>query len=76
MKPPQPHARTVAKIVENVRPLLAGQGPHNQGAALADLVAMWLAGHPPNIREDILALHVEMVRRLIPVNARLMGTEP
>lgn len=76
MRSPTPRAKTVARIVENVRPFLADQGPHNQGAALADLVAMWLAGHPPSIREDLLALHVELVRRLIPVNARIMGTEP
>ena len=32
------------KLVEACSKLLAGQGPMVQGAALADLVAMWLSG--------------------------------
>ena len=72
MKPPNAHI--VTEIVNAARPVFAGHNPSNQGAALGDLVAMWLAGYPPDPREPLLELHIEMVRRLIPVNARVMGT--
>ena len=72
MKPP--NAAAVTEIVNAARPAFAGHNPGNQGAALGDLVAIWLAGYPPDLREPLLELHIEMVRRLIPVNARAMGT--
>jgi hypothetical protein len=64
------------EIVERaaqIRPLLAGLGPDIQGGILADLVAMWLAGHQPaDYREAELSLWLETVRALIPVNERMI----
>lgn len=59
---------TRALAVANlIKPLLAGHGPDVQGVALAELVALHLAGHPPQLREALLSLHVDCVRRLIPI---------
>lgn len=56
-------------VVEQIKSHLAGQGPAVQGAALADLLAIWLAGHPPEMRDRLLDMHIAKVRELIPVNA-------
>ncbi len=76
-------ARGAQALAEEIRPLLAGQGPDVQGAALVDLVSLHLVSHfvpgdpiaTRQIREDLLAAHVEAVRKLIPVNARIVGAE-
>lgn len=69
-----PDAKVTAGLVEEIRPLLGGYHPATQGSALADLLAIWLAGHPPEYRKLLLKMHIEMVRELIPENARIMGT--
>lgn len=53
-------------IVRQVKPLLGGRDPGVQGAALVELLAMWIAGHPPQVRAAILATHVETVAKLVP----------
>jgi hypothetical protein len=67
----------IGRLVEAIRPILAGHPPALQGAALADLLAIWLAGHFAGddaantaVREELLAVHIAMVRKLIPVNER------
>lgn len=57
-------------LVERVKPLFAGEGSDVQGAALVELVALHLAGHHAQMRETMLGLHVEAVRRLVPVVER------
>jgi hypothetical protein len=72
----------VVRLVERINPILAGQPSVIQGAALADLLAIWLAGHvyeglpstTATMREALLLAHVEHVRALVSVNARMMGT--
>jgi hypothetical protein len=76
--------REVAAIVERICPLLAGHSPHVQGAALADLLALWLAGHhvegdaaaTRKMREALVQAHMVAVARLTKVNAKIMGTTP
>jgi hypothetical protein len=73
-------AEEVEALVEAVRPLFAGKRPEIQGAALADLLAMWLAGHvDPNDRpvteakrEELIEIHLAMVRLLIPINYAML----
>jgi hypothetical protein len=59
-------------IVDACKPLLAGHDPAVQGAVLADLTAMWLAGHmgedSEELRELLLSGFVELVRKLVPIN--------
>jgi len=67
---------TAEHIVNAISPLLRGFPPEIQGAVLADLVSMWLAGHmgpgAPELREELLAGHIELVRELIPVNEKII----
>jgi hypothetical protein len=70
-------------LARAIMPLLAGKDAGVQGAALADLLAMWLAGHfflgdperSERIREQMLAAHLETVRKLIQINYK-MRIEP
>ena len=70
----------VVRLVEQIRPILAGQGPWCQGAVLADLVAIWLAGHTlgdpkqdDELRANLLTVHIEMVKKLVPVNVGIIA---
>lgn len=54
-------------LAARIKPLLAGRGPGVQGAALVELVALHLAGHPEQAREHVLTLHIDAVRQMVPV---------
>jgi hypothetical protein len=62
----------VDRIVERVMPLLAGRAPEVQGGILGDLVAIFIAGHHPALREEMLSMHINLVRQLVPVNEAAM----
>lgn len=74
----------VGQIVDQARALLAGRKPEVQSAVLADLLAMYLAGHiirdgpaeTDALRERLLDLHVDLVRQLVPVNAAIIRGQP
>lgn len=63
---------------------MAGQPSEIQGAALAELLSIWLAGHiiqgdpakTDALRESLLEMHIGVVRELVPVNAELIHGEP
>lgn len=76
---------TVPQLVERIRPILAGVPSPVQGAVLADLLAIWLAGHIDRtssqhtdaLREELLQHHLATVRALVPVNAaHIHGSRP
>lgn len=66
------------RLFERVAPLLAGQPPQQQAAMIALITARWLAGHfygreTWRMRETLLSLHNEAVRKLIPeIEAELL----
>jgi hypothetical protein len=72
----------IMELVKRISPLLKGKAPPVQGAVLADLLAMWLAGHwiPGDAdetraaREAVLANHIQVVRELMEENAKILGT--
>ena len=72
----------IQHMVEAIKPMLAGHPPDVQGAALADLLAIWLAGHyveddkdaTRKLRAELLAKHCVVVRELVTVNAKMLGT--
>jgi hypothetical protein len=82
----------IIRLVERIRPilesqvfpLLKGHPPEMQGCVLADLLAIWLAGHHvPNdagatrtMRAELLAMHCSQVRFLTSTNAKMIGTMP
>jgi hypothetical protein len=47
--------RRVEAIVAKIKPLLAGEPPEIQGGVIVDLLATFIAGHHPELREDVLA---------------------
>lgn len=57
-------------IVDRIKPLMAGRPGEVQGAVIAQLLAMWVAGHYLNgeaIMEEVLEHHIAHVRTLIPI---------
>jgi hypothetical protein len=61
-------AKRAKELSNRIRPILAGEHPFVQGAVLADLLALWLAGHDPGLREEIFEMHLDYVRKLIAAN--------
>ena len=62
-------------VSRRIKPLLAGQGGDVQSAVLANLTALWLAGHigptvraTKRVREMLLRDHVKLIRDLIPAS--------
>ena len=76
-------ASAVFALTKAIRPLLAGKPAQVQGAVLADLLALWLAGHVMRgdpkateaMREEALDMHLKAVRALIDINYK-MSVEP
>lgn len=62
-------------LVRQIKPILSGQGPEAQGAVVAELAALWLAGHNPALREGVLDALIEVIDRLVPLcEVELFGT--
>jgi hypothetical protein len=51
--------RTTDRIIDQIRPLLAGHNPATQGAVIAELLGIFLGGHAPAIRDEICDATVE-----------------
>jgi hypothetical protein len=72
----EPDANEVEALVAAVTPLFAGKSEHVQAAALADLLAMWLAGHvylgdarrTRRVHDRLIEEHLKAVRALVPIN--------
>jgi hypothetical protein len=66
--------RIAMRVSQQIQPLLSGLPSEVQGAALADLLSLWLAGHfvvgsseaTDALREAVLAEHIACVRDMIP----------
>ena len=63
------------EISLKLQPMLKGREPGVQGAAIADLAAIWLAHWPPAAREELLQMHVGKIRELIEVNEKIIFGE-
>ena len=60
------------EIVAALKPQIAGHAPDIQLVVLADLVATFIAGWSPYVREKALATHTANVRDLIPINEMII----
>jgi hypothetical protein len=77
-------AQTIQKLFDHVRPQFGGYKPQVVGAALADLTALWLAGHyvaddpeaTRGLRGDLLRLHITMIKQMIGPNSKIVGSPP
>lgn len=72
----QVRALEVRNIVEQIKPILAGKLPDIQSCVLAECLATWLAGWPKEMRDELLKVHLEHVADLVPMIAKIIGTEP
>lgn len=64
------------EIVDQIRPLLAGKLPQLQGIVVAELTAIWLAGHAPELRDDLIRMQDAAVRELVTLwHERLRGRQ-
>jgi hypothetical protein len=71
----------VDQLITRIKPILAGHSPDIQGAVLADLLAIWLAGHidpdspreTRKIRDSLLHNHLDAVRTLVPIEAAVIA---
>jgi hypothetical protein len=64
-----PETTEVLAIAERIKPHLAGRSPEIQGAVLAELLSVFIAGHykgGSDLMDRVLNMHVEMVRQLVP----------
>jgi hypothetical protein len=53
--------------VEQIGAMLAGRPPQAQGAILADLISIWLAGWHHTVRDEACSLLTNLARKRIPV---------
>jgi len=84
MTPDNAAPAEIIAMVDAIGKVLAGHPASLQSAALADCLAMWLAGHhvpgderaTRKMRAELLAMHCSLVRQLVPENAKQIGTTP
>ena len=60
----------VDQLVQAIKPILFGHHPIEQGAVLAQLIALWVAGHNPEVRDDLLQLFMSNVRALAEIDSK------
>lgn len=61
-------------VAAHVGTLLHGHAPQQQGLVLVELVAKWLAGHEPHVRDAVFDLWITTVRAMVPlVHEELFG---
>jgi len=68
--------RHALEIVEKVKPFFAGHDSVIQGAVLAELTSLWLAGHEPQQRDDLLQMQNTTIRELTTLNAEILRGKP
>lgn len=56
------------RVAQYCGTVLHNRGPAVQGAALAELLSLFISGHAPELREEILTAHIKCVRELVEVN--------
>jgi len=58
-------AAAASQLTDAIRPMFADASPDAVGAALAELTAIYMIAHNPEIRTDILEHWIELVRGLM-----------
>jgi 2,3-bisphosphoglycerate-independent phosphoglycerate mutase len=65
-------ARLVDQMTARMKEMLSGFPPELQGAMLADLIAIWLVGHAPQIRQYLYREHAKMIWPLVNANEKII----
>lgn len=72
--------REIDGLVDEIKFPMQGKGQFLQGAALAEIVGMYFAGHHPAMREDAITIWINLMRGLIKINEErlfeYMGGKP
>lgn len=72
-QPDQPlDPRRALALADRIKPLLEGEDPGIIGAALIEVVSMFVVSHAPQIREEAFDHFIATVREMIPVHHRIM----
>jgi hypothetical protein len=58
-------SRLSDQIVDRIRPMLGGLHPALQGIIVVELLAIWLAGHDPVLRDAMLKLQLDTLPELV-----------
>ena len=72
MKEACAHTNRALEIIAEIKPILKGEEPGVQGAVLAELLSLWLAGWAPQLRKEVLDFHLEEVRELTKLNEKIL----
>ena len=65
-------ANLVTAVGDELAEKLAGLGPVAQSAILAELTSRYLAGHHPDLRDEVWRRYVKLTWELVPVNEGIM----
>lgn len=57
-------------LMKKIEPLLQGKGPDIQGSVCLNLVAVFVAGHHPDLRDGQIEAFMAGLRALVPIVAR------
>jgi hypothetical protein len=60
------------ELVEMIKPLFAGEDPEIVGAVLGQLLAILIAGHCPEMRDEATKLVIDMAADLVPIEIEIM----
>lgn len=60
-------------LASEIEPMMKGHDAGVQGAALAQLLAIWVCGHPEEAREGLIEMHLVGVRSMIPAILKERG---
>jgi len=66
-------------LLERLKPLFAHHSPQVVGAVLAELLALFIAGHAPSLRADARKELLKLVDDLVPISIERLieeGTAP
>lgn len=63
--------KKITDIVDKMRPHLADLSAGEQGAALAELTAIWIAGHPEPIRTKLVVAHLKATCNSVELHAAI-----
>jgi len=65
-------AEAALALSRRIQKILRGKDSGFVGAALADLVSLWIIAHHPDCREDVLQMWVKYMRKLMPMSEKQM----
>jgi len=68
-----PRAEEALDLARQIEPMLKGHDAAVVGAALAQLLAIWVAGHNEAERTGLIEMHIVGVRSMIPVILKERG---